>query len=130
VAFHPVRNPVSNGVSEARLDAARQAKEKAQRFKLMLRKRGDAKYASEILREFVKAWKERKGPIATVVSAESLAPAIRKEMEQSLATKNYRVEEKVDKSVIGGIAVFLGNNFLIDGTIRGKLKRISAMLNK
>ena len=116
--------------AEARLDAARQAKEKAQRFKLMLRKRGDAKYASEILREFVKAWKERKGPIATVVSAESLAPAIRKEMEQSLATKNYRVEEKVDKSVIGGIAVFLGNNFLIDGTIRGKLKRISAMLNK
>ena len=106
------------------------AKKIVQRFKLMLQKRGDVKYASEILREFAKAWKERKGPIAMVVSAESLAPAVRKEMEQSLATKNYRVEEKVDKSVIGGIAVFLGNNFLIDGTIRGKLKRISALLNK
>ncbi|MBI2098735.1 MAG: F0F1 ATP synthase subunit delta [Candidatus Wildermuthbacteria bacterium] len=117
-----------------------EAKKKVQRFKLMLQKRGDAKYASEILREFAKAWKERKGPIATVVSAESLAPAVRKEMEQSLAKsaiggsasggKKYVVEEKVDKSVIGGIAVLLGNNFLIDGTIRGKLKRISALLNK
>ena len=53
---------------------------------------------------------------------------LRRAREQSLAKKRYIMEEKVDPGVIGGVALYLGNDFVIDGTIRGKLKRISKLL--
>ena len=51
-------------------------------------------------------------------------------MEQSLAKKNYVMEEKVDPAVIGGVALFLGNEYVVDGTARGKLQRIATLLEK
>ncbi|HCM36781.1 MAG TPA: hypothetical protein DIS53_02545 [Candidatus Wildermuthbacteria bacterium] len=107
-----------------------EAREKVKRLKLVLRKRGDAKRISEILREFARAWKQRKGPIARVVSAEPLLKETRMHMEQSLAKKNYVMEEKVDPAVIGGVALFLGNEYVVDGTARGKLQRIATLLEK
>jgi len=111
-----------DGVSE------KEAKKRAQILKRMLYKRGDSKQISKILQEFARAWKERNGQGATVVASSPLLGKTRKQMEQSLAKKRYIMEEKVDPGVIGGVALYLGNDFVIDGTIRGKLKRISKLL--
>src|SRR3989344_9197724 len=111
-----------DGVSE------KEAKKRAQILKRMLYKRGDSKQISKILQEFARAWKERNGQTATVVAAEALSEKTRKQIEQSLARKKYVMEEKVDPGVIGGVALYLGNDYVIDGTIRGKLKRISKLL--
>ena len=113
---------VFDGLSE------KEAKKKAQTLKRMLYKRGDSKQASKILREFTRAWKERKGKVATVLTAASLANKSKKQFEDALSKKQYIMEEKVDPQVIGGTALFLGSDYVIDGTIRGKLKRISKLL--
>ena len=107
-----------------------ETREKVRRLKLVLRKRGDAKRISEILREFSRAWKQRKGPIARVVSTEALPKEVRMPMEQKLLKKNYVMEEEVDPAVIGGIALYLGNEYVIDGTVKGKLQRIATLLEK
>ena len=106
----------------------KEAKKKAQILKRMLYKRGDSKQISKILQEFARAWKERNGQVATVVAAEALSEKTRKQIEQSLSREKYIIEEKVDPGVIGGVALYLGNDYVIDGTIRGKLKRISKLL--
>ena len=111
-----------DGVSE------KEAQQKIQRLKKLLYKRGDFKHVSAILQEFAWAWRERKGKIATVVSAEPLAVSTKKHMEQSLQKKGYIAEEKVDASVIGGMALFLGNDYVIDSTVKGKLQRLSKLL--
>ena len=113
-----------DGVSE------KEAAKRVQRLKTLLSKRGDFKQLSKILYEFTRAWKERKGQIAEVVTAEPLAGKARESMEESLKEKGYIMEERIDSSVIGGIALYLGRDFLIDGTIRGKLKRISKIINQ
>ena len=111
-----------DGVSE------KDAKKRAQTLKRMLYKRGDSKHISKILQEFARAWKERKGQTATVLSAELLSGKTRKQFEESLAKKRYIMEEKVDAGVIGGVALFLGNDYVIDSTIRGKLQRLARSL--
>ena len=106
----------------------KEAKKRAQILKRVLYKRGDSKHISKILQEFARAWKERSGQTAIVLSGELLSGKTRKQFKESLAKKRYIMEEKNDPGVIGGVAIFLGNSFLIDGTIRGKLKRISKLL--
>jgi len=105
-----------------------ETKKRAKRLKEVLQKRGDMKRVSSVLQEFQKAWKERKGKIATVVSAQSLEDATRKEMRQSLAKKRFVLEERVDPGVIGGVALYLGNDFVIDSTLQGKLQRFAKFL--
>ena len=111
-----------DGVSE------KETKKRAQILKRVLYKRGDSKHISKILQEFARAWKERKGQTATVLSAELLSGKTRKQFEESLAKKRYIMEEKVDAGVIGGVALFLGNDYVIDSTIRGKLQRLARSL--
>ena len=108
----------------------KEAEKRVGNWKRLLYKRGASKQVSKILQEFARAWKERKGQIATVLAAEPLSEKAKKQFDQSLSKKQYQVEEKVDPGVIGGVALFLGNDFMIDGTIRGKLKRISNLLTR
>jgi F0F1-type ATP synthase delta subunit len=102
----------------------KEALEKAKRFKKMLYKQGAFKRVGEILMNFSKAWKEKDGAIATVVSAQPLSAQTKSNMEETLKEKNYVMEEEVNPYVIGGVAMQLGNSYLIDSTIRGKLKKI------
>lgn len=113
------------------LDGAteKEAEKKIQRLKELLYKRGDFKQISKILQEFAKAWKERNGKIANVVSAEPLADKTKKEMQKSLEKSGYVLEEQVDPNVIGGTALYLGNDYVIDSTVRGKLQRLAKSLS-
>ena len=99
-------------------------------LKILLQKRGDFKQLSKILQEFTRAWKERKGQVAEVVTAEPLSSKAWEDMEKSLTKKGYIMEERIDPSVIGGTALYLGRDYVIDGTVRGKLKRISNIVNQ
>jgi F0F1-type ATP synthase delta subunit len=103
----------------------KEAAKKVQSVKQLLYKRGDFKMLSKILYEFSRAWRERNGKTATAITAEPLSGKAQKDVRNALEKKGYVAEEKIEPNVLGGMALFLGNNFLIDGTIRGKLKRIS-----
>ncbi len=111
------------GISE------KKAKEKAERFKKIVYKHGAAKRIGEILMKFTELWRERKGPIASVVSATPLSSKTKTRMGKILKSKKYVMKEEVNPSVIGGVAMFLGNEYLIDGTFKGKLRRLQRMID-
>jgi F0F1-type ATP synthase delta subunit len=112
-----------DGVSE------KEAIGKIRRLKALLYKRGDFKHMGKILQEFSKAWQERKGKVATVVTAEPLSDKAKKNIDASLAKGGYVSAQKVDESVIGGMALYLGNDYVIDGTIKGKLQKLARYLD-
>ncbi len=105
-----------------------EAAQKVQRLKRLLYKRGDFKHISNILREFARAWDERKGRKAIVVSAQPLAESTKADMQKRLEKSGYTLQERIDPTVIGGTALYLGNDYVIDSTIRGKLQRLSKLL--
>jgi F0F1-type ATP synthase delta subunit len=113
---------VLHGASE------QEAAQKIQRFKRILYKQGDFKNISKILQEFSRAWFERNGKQATVVTAQPLAEKTRVGMQKQLKRAGYVLQERVDSHVIGGTALYLGNDYVIDNTIRGKLQRFSKTL--
>tara|TARA_B100001971_G_C18092106_1_gene484045 strand:- start:240 stop:629 length:390 start_codon:yes stop_codon:yes gene_type:complete len=99
-----------------------------QNFKKILKKRGDLKLASQILQEFNEIWISQKGTVASLVTASVLSDTARKETETSLKAKGFVLEQKVDPAVIGGVAIFLGKDYMIDGTVRGRLKKLTRIL--
>jgi F0F1-type ATP synthase delta subunit len=106
----------------------KEAATKIKRLKHMLYKRGDFKHTSAILREFSKMWRERNGKTATIVTAQPLAQGIKQYIEQPLRKSGYALEEKVDERVIGGIVLYLGSDYVIDSTMKGKLQRLAKNL--
>ena len=64
---------------------------------------------------------------ATVYSVRELSNEEQKQLELTLAKRfnkhAIQLENKLDPSIIGGIRVQMGNT-IVDGSIKGKLKRI------
>jgi F0F1-type ATP synthase delta subunit len=104
----------------------REARATAKRFKKLLRKRGDLRFLSAVLQEFKKMWQERKGEIARVVTAKEqpLGSSLLRELKR----KGYQAKKEENKDLIGGTAVFLGNTYLLDNSVRGKLQKIQKLL--
>jgi len=99
------------------------------RLKQLLKRRGDLRLIYQVEKEFIKMEAEREGVPAEVVTATVLSDQTRKEMEQSLEKKGFTMRERVEQDLIGGTAIFLGKEQLIDGTIRGRLNRIAKLLH-
>ncbi|MCH8049014.1 F0F1 ATP synthase subunit delta [Patescibacteria group bacterium] len=111
-----------NGASE------KEQKEIAIRFKSLLKKRGDLRHVSSILQEFLKLWEERKGKIARVITAHELPSSFVSSMKSVLKKKGYQVKEEQNENLIGGAAVFLGNEYLFDNTARGRLQKLKTLV--
>lgn len=101
-----------------------EAQKRIRRFRNLLKKRGDLRLLSTILQEFHRIWKERKGKVAQAVSAKPLGATLENSLETKLRKQGFILESKVEESVGGGVALYLGNEYLVDNTIKGRLKRI------
>lgn len=108
------------------LEKTPESKQKAlfKRFKELLKKRGDLRLLSGAVQEFQGAWENRKGNIAQVIFAKAPSAAMRQSTEKALKRKGFAYQEKLDSSLIGGAKIFLGNELLIDNSIRGKLRTL------
>ena len=93
----------------------------AQRLKQFLKKRGDLRLLSSILKEVEHM---QQGNPAQVVTAFKLSEQARSTLEKSLEQKGFTMQEKVDTHVLGGIVMYLGKEYMIDATIRGKLQKL------
>ncbi len=93
-------------------------------FKKMLKRANDLKIAGKVVKEFERLWAARDGVVAEVVVARPLGSAARKKLETRLKAKGYVVAERIDPRVIGGVALRLGSDVLVDGTITNKLQRL------
>ena len=93
----------------------------AQRLRQLLKKRGDLRLLSHILKEIESL---QQGNPAQVVTAFKLSEQAKSTLEKSLEQKGFSMQEKVDAHVIGGIVMYLGKEYMIDGTVRGKLQKL------
>ena len=100
----------------------------AQKFKHLLKKRGDLRLMSQIIRELKAFQGEKEGKRAQVISAFALAEDAKLVLQKSLKQRGFRMEEKVEPKLIGGTAIFLEKEFLVDGTVRGRLQRIAQLV--
>lgn len=94
-------------------------------FKEILKRRGDIKISHGILQEFHRIQKEQKGKVGEVVSATKLSASVKTMFASNLKSMKFVLEDRVDPSVLGGVAVFLDREFLIDNTILGRLRKLS-----
>lgn len=104
----------------------KEQKERIIRFLQLLKKRGDFKIVGQVMREFSKIWQEKDGEIAKMYVAKDEHHEV---LERAIIKKGYTVEKEVEKRLLGGIAVFLGNHTMIDNSIKGRLERVGRMLN-
>ena len=93
----------------------------AQRLKQLLKKRGDLRLLSAILKETENL---QQGNRAQIVTASKLSEQARNTLKESLEQKGFSMQEKVDAHVIGGIAMYLGKEYMIDATVRRKLQKL------
>ncbi len=94
-------------------------------FKEILKRRGDIKISHGILQEFQRLEQEQKGKIGQVVSARVLAPSVKTALASKLKSMKFTLQSHIEPSVIGGVAVFLGKEFLIDNTVIARLRKLS-----
>lgn len=106
----------------------KEQKKIAARFKNLLKRQGDLRRVSLVLQEFEKLWEQRQGKVARVVSAAKLSSSFVNPLKSALKKKGYQAKEEQDTSLIGGAAVFLGNEYLFDNTVQGKLQKLKAAL--
>jgi len=100
-------------------------KKRIHAFKNILKKRGDMKAIHGVLQEFHRLQEEQKGKVAEVVSARQLAPAVRAALASKLKSMKFALRDRIEPRVIGGVALFLGKEFLLDNTILARLKKLS-----
>lgn len=103
---------------------AKKQKEVIARLKLVLKKRQDLRHLSQVIKEFERLWLERKGKRAKAIIAKPLGSLLRGAVSRALSKQGFQYEEEIKKEIVGGIALFLGNEYLVDNTIRSKLAKL------
>ena len=93
-------------------------------FAEILRKRGDARLFPKIVQEFERRWTATEGRYATVITGSELSAVLQKQLQDTLSKKGYDVKKRVREDMGEGTAILLGDSYLIDGTVRGKLQEL------
>lgn len=104
---------------------ARKRKALFQNFKNLLKKRGDLRLLSRAVQEFKTAWENRKGKKGTVIFAKIPSARARGSLIKTLKRKGFVYEQVVDPALVGGVQIFLGNDYFIDNSIKGKLQQLA-----
>ncbi|MBI2452620.1 MAG: F0F1 ATP synthase subunit delta [Parcubacteria group bacterium] len=94
-------------------------------FFSLVKRRGHAKFLRTVLIEVQKKYEARGRKPAEMVSAAPLSSASRKKTLSLLKRKGFGTPAwRVSPELLAGSALFLGNEYLMDGTLREKLRRI------
>ena len=107
----------------------KEAREKIAKFRVFLKERGDMKLLNSILQEFQKLWTKRKGPVARIVSARPLPLSVQSQLKERVREKGFSPEMEINPEVIGGLAIFFGDEYVVDGTVRAKLAKVQQALS-
>ena len=99
-------------------------------FLSLVRKQGNTKLLQAMLLEAQRQQRMKAGKEAEMVSAVPVSAALRKKTQSRLKTKGLgSLVVRTDPRLIGGAALFLGNEYLLDGTLREKLRRMFILGN-
>lgn len=97
-------------------------KEQLKHFVMVLRKNGDTRMFEKILKEFERLEEQEEGKKITVVSSEPISENMKSNIRHVVGKGT--IEEKIEKGRGAGMSIFVGNEYVIDGTVKGKLRSI------
>lgn len=93
---------------------------------LLVVERGRVAYLGEILQEFIELREEREGlahvQVSTPYPLDGLRDLIKEKLEE-ITGREILVEERLDRSLIGGIRIRMGD-LVLDGSVRAQLERL------
>lgn len=93
---------------------------------LLVVERGRVAYLGEILKEFIELREEREGLVHAQIESpyplEGLRDKIKERLER-LTGRRVLLEERLDRSLIGGIRIKLGH-LVLDGSVRAQLEQL------
>ena len=117
--------------AQALASALRNAKTKTQaalmlrNFVALVKRSGDTRLIKAVLLEAQLIYEAKGKKRAEIVSASLVSKTLQNRMKHVLGTKGFgTLAMRQDAKLLGGSALFLGNEYLIDGTLREKLRRI------
>lgn len=116
----------------ASLEGAKNAKdaaERVERFRHMLKAQRALRSTGIIVRECKKILKEKEGKLALVMRAASPEKRENNALRSLLEQKGFRVEEEIREELIGGVALLLDHRVLVDGSVQGKLQKIRSLFH-
>ncbi len=94
-------------------------------FFSLVKRRGDTKFLRTILIEVQKEYEVKGRKVAEMVSAAPLSSTEQKKTLSLLKLKGFCAPTwRVNPQLLGGSALFLENEYLMDGTLREKLHRM------
>ncbi|MDF1498413.1 MAG: ATP synthase F1 subunit delta [Patescibacteria group bacterium] len=101
-----------------------QAERRIKKFVDILKKNNDLSLSNKIIEQYYRHYRDEKNiSKIEIVSHKKLNPETLNQIIQKF-NKQIEVEEKIDKSLIGGIIIKMDNNLLIDGSVKRKLKNL------
>ncbi len=97
-------------------------------FAKLLRKNNDLRQKNKIIAEFKKYWNKERGIVGVAVkSARPLTEKEKEGIKKKFASKEVELKEKIDKSLIGGMVLKIGDT-IIDGSVKGLLQNLKFIL--
>ncbi|MFZ2970090.1 MAG: ATP synthase F1 subunit delta [Minisyncoccia bacterium] len=94
----------------------------------ILRKNNNLSLAGKIIENYYQYYREKKKICKIeITSSEKLKPEAINKIVQKF-NKQIEIEEKIDRSLLGGIVIKIDDNILIDGSIRRKLENLKKNL--
>ncbi|MCK4891829.1 MAG: ATP synthase F1 subunit delta [Candidatus Pacebacteria bacterium] len=107
-----------------------QAERRIKHFIAILKKNNDLSLIDKIIEQYYKYYRNQKNiSKIEVSSANKLNPELLNKIIQKF-NKQIEIEEKIDKSLIGGIVLRIDNNLLIDGSVKKKLNNLKKNIIK
>lgn len=94
----------------------------------ILKKNNNMSLANKIIENFYSYYREKKKiSKIEIISSEKLKPEAINKIVQKFS-KQTEIEEKIDRSLIGGIVIKIDDSILIDGSIKRKLEDLKKNL--
>jgi len=119
----PKQYAISLYESTIKIDKA-QAERRIKKFVDILKKNNDLSLSNKIIEQYYRHYRNEKNiSKIEIVSHKKLNPETLNQIIQKF-NKQIEVEEKIDKSLIGGIIIKIDNNLLLDGSVKRKLKNL------
>lgn len=111
-----------------------QVKSVIEKFVGLIAGRSQLKLTDKIIKELKKIWNEKNGLVeAEAVSARELGKDTAKLLKNYIAklsgAKKVTLEEKIDKSLLGGVVIKYGDKVL-DGSLRASLEELKNKMVK
>ncbi|MBI4122810.1 MAG: F0F1 ATP synthase subunit delta [Parcubacteria group bacterium] len=111
--------------SLAKAKTRKEAKAQMSNFFALVKRRGDTKFLQACLVGVQNEYKAKGKKVVEMVSAAPLSLTTQKKALSILKPKGFgAITVRVNPQLLGGIAIFLGNEYLMDGTLREKLYRM------